>query len=102
MRANKTAKTCSPVEDAINRRFFVAIEALVKAGRLSALESFCTEAGLNASRYREMRATYGVTPREGKSSRYKSLQAEAVYSLVANYRVSANWLITGRGRILKV
>lgn len=101
MRANKAPKVCSPVEEAINKRFFVAIEELVLLGRLSALESFCKEAGLSASRYREMRATYGVAPRPDHVSRYKSLQIEAVYTLTTKYGVSANWLITGRGKILK-
>lgn len=100
MPGNK-AKVCSPIEDAINRRFFEAIEELVTLGRLSALDAFCREAGLYSPRYREMRGTYGVTPRAGYVSRYKSLQAEAVYTLTAKFGVSADWLITGRGKMLR-
>ena len=92
-------KIITPIEDGVNRRFFQAIEALVSLGRLSALESFCKEAGLSASRYRETRFTYGVTPRPGKVSRYKSIQIEALYYLVAKYSVSSDWLLTGRGNM---
>lgn len=76
----KKPKIITPIEDGVNRRFFQAIEALVSLGRLSALESFCKEAGLSASRY-------------------KSIQIEALYYLVAKYSVSSDWLLTGRGNM---
>ena len=81
----KKPKIITPIEDGVNRRFFQAIEALVSLGRLS--------------RYRETRFTYGVTPRPGKVSRYKSIQIEALYYLVAKYSVSSDWLLTGRGNM---
>ena len=96
---NALEAAITPIEDGVNRRFFQAIEALVSLGRWSALESFCKEAGLSASRYRETRFTYGVTPRPGKVSRYKSIQIEALYYLVAKYSVSSDWLLTGRGNM---
>ena len=65
----KAPKINTPIADGVNRRFFIAIEALVSLGRLSALESFCKEAGLSAPRYRETRFTYGVTPRTDRTSR---------------------------------
>lgn len=95
----KKPKIITPIEDGVNRRFFQAIEALVSLGRLSALESFCKEAGLSASRYRETRFVYGVTPRPGKVSRYKSIQIEALYYLAAKYSVSSDWLLTGWGNM---
>ena len=76
----KKPKIITPIEDGVNRRFFQAIEALVSLGRLSALESFCKEAGLSVSRY-------------------KSIQIEALYYLVAKYSVSSDWLLTGRGNM---
>ena len=74
----KTPKVVTAIEDGVNRRFFQAIEALVSLGRLSSLESFCNEAGVSAPRYREIRFTYGVTPRTDKVSRYKSIEIECL------------------------
>lgn len=96
----KGVKVLTKIEDGVNRRFFEAIEMLVSLDRLSALESFCNEAGLSPPRYREARYTYGVTPRTGKVSRYKTIEVEGLYYLVFNYSVSADWLLTGRGKIL--
>lgn len=97
----KTAKINTPIADGVNRRFFQAIEALVLCGRLSALESFCNEAGLSAPRYRETRYTYGVTPRTDKVSRYKSVEIEGIYYLAKSYGVSSEWLLMGRGEMFK-
>lgn len=95
----KKPKIITPIEDGVNRRFFQAIETLVSLGRLSSLESFCKEAGISSPRYRETRLTYGVTPRPGRISRYKSIEIEALYSLVAKYSISSDWLITGKGNM---
>ncbi len=99
-RKKKTPKVLTKIEDGVNRRFFQAIELLVSMDRLSALESFCNEAGLSPPRYREARFTYGVTPRTDVVSRYKSIEIEGLYYLVVNYSVSADWLLTGRGKPL--
>lgn len=97
----KTTKA-TPITDGINRRFFIAIEALVSLNRVSALESFCKEAGLSPSRYRETRLTYGVTPNpNSKPSRYKVVEFEALCSLINNYGISAEWLLVGRGKMFK-
>ena len=96
----KGPKKVSKIEDGVNRRFFQAIEMLVSLDRLSALESFCNEAGLSPPRYREARFSYGVTPRTDKESRYHTIEVEGLYFLVVNYSVSADWLLTGRGKIL--
>lgn len=90
----------SPISEAVNRRFFVALERMVQLNKVSALESFCVENKLSSSRYREMRLQYGVTP-TGKVSRYKNIEIEAIYALVANFPISAEWLVTGRGEMVK-
>ncbi|MDR1455947.1 MAG: hypothetical protein LBJ01_09875 [Tannerella sp.] len=98
----KTVKVVTPISDGVNRRFFIAIDALVTSGRLASLQSFCTGSGLSASRYREARLTYGVTPHPAsKPSRYKTIEIEALYSLARDYAVSAEWLLTGRGKMFK-
>jgi hypothetical protein len=88
------------IADAINRRFFLAIDRLCDFKLISALDSFCSLHELSAPRYREMRLTYGVAPKPGRVSRYKYVEVEAIYWLVNDYPVSSNWLLTGRGEML--
>lgn len=98
----KTPKAPTPITEGITRRFFQAIEALISLGRLSSLDAFCNEFGLSGPRYRETRLTYGVTPNpNSKPSRYKRVELEALTNLCAKYDVSAEWLLLGRGKMLK-
>lgn len=86
--------------DAVNRRFFIAIDALVTYKLVSSLSGFCVLHGLSPSRYREMRRQFGLTPKEGYTARYRNMEIEALSILVANYPISALWLLTGRGNML--
>ena len=96
----RTIVKSSPISEGVNRRFFEAIETLVSLGKVSALDSFCALHDLSSPRYREMRLTYGVSPKPGYQSRYKNIEIEAIYSIVTNYPISSRWLITGRGKML--
>ena len=87
----RTIVKTSPISEAINRRFFVAIDMLVNLGKI---DSF------SAPRYRETRLGYGITPKPGYQPRYKNLEVEALYIMVANYPISAHWLLTGRGEMM--
>jgi hypothetical protein len=91
----------SKIEKDINRRFFQAIDALIATGYINSLESFCNEAGLTSSRYREIRFAYGITPRSDKISRYKSIEIEGLYCLCKKYAVSPDWLLLGQGKMFK-
>lgn len=77
-----------------------ALYPFIPEAVFDALEAFCTLYDLSAPRYREMRLTYGVSPKPGYQSRYKNIEVEAIYSLVVNYPISSRWLITGRGKML--
>jgi hypothetical protein len=95
------SKPVTPIEADINRRFFEAIEQLRERGSINSLQSFCNEAGLTPARYRELRFTYGVSPRTDKVSRYKDVEPQGLYFLVKKYHVSADWLLTGKGQALR-
>ena len=98
----KTPKVVTPITEGINRRFFVAMEAIVSLGLVSSLEGFCKLHGFSPPRYRETRRTYGITPNpNSKPSRYKAIELEALYSLCNNYNISAEWLLLGRGKMFK-
>ncbi len=90
----------SPVSEAVNRRFFVAIDTLVSLGLVNSMGAFCTACGLFSSRYRSMRLQYGQTPKVGYTSLYKNIEVVALCAMVANYPISATWLLTGRGEML--
>jgi hypothetical protein len=89
------------IEKDVNNRFFQAIEALIATGNLDSLRSFCNEAGLTPSRYREIRLAYGATPQPDKISRYNSIELDGLYYLCKKYRVSAEWLLLGTGKMFK-
>lgn len=86
------------IQVSLNRRFFVALDALIARGLIKSLSGFIIECGLHAPRYRELRNVYGTAP-TGRGSRYVAVEAEALYYLITQYNVSADWLITGRGRM---
>lgn len=96
----RTLKNSSPVSDAVSRRFFLALDALVDKKAVDSLASFCILNGLSDSRYRAMRLQHGVSPKPGYTSNYKNIQIEALYVITAHYPVSAEWLLTGRGNML--
>ena len=96
----RTIVKTSPISEAINRRFFVAIDMLVNLGKIDSLSHFCELHNLSAPRYREMRLGYGITPKPGYQPRYKNLEVESLYIMVANYPISAHWLLTGRGEMM--
>ena len=96
----RTIVTKSPVSEGVSRRFFLSIATLVNAGQVNSLESFCNANKLSPPRYRAMRLEYGTNPKPGYVSAYKNVEIEAVYAIVANFPVSADWLITGRGEML--
>lgn len=96
----RTLKPVSAATEAINRRFFLAIEQLISIGKVDSLLSFCLIHGLSDSRYRAMRLQFGVNPKPGYISKYKNLEVDAIHVLTNNYPVSAQWLITGRGSML--
>ncbi|MDR1023383.1 MAG: hypothetical protein LBL94_08965 [Prevotellaceae bacterium] len=98
----KHPKKVTPIMDGINRRFFVAVEALVAMGHVHSLEALCKEFGSHPPRYREMRLTYGVTPNpNSKPSRYVNIEMDAIYHLCTKYPVSVEWLMLGRGKMYK-
>jgi hypothetical protein len=97
----KTVKQVSAISEGINKRFFIAINELIKLKRISSLESFCKEFGLSSPRYRETRLTYGLSPKPNYQSRYKSIEMEALCNLCNVYSVSPEWLLLGRGKMFK-
>lgn len=98
----RLVNTSWPIREEVSRRFFLAVAHLVDLNKLDSLEAFCTLYGLSPSRYRELRLGYGPTPKPNYKPRYKGIELEAAHYLVANYPISAMWLLTGRGNMLTI
>lgn len=76
----------------IIRRFFEAIDTLKSEKNISGLKDFCEKHGLNVTRYYEIKNLV-----EGKPSRYKTLEIDALYILALKYGFSLQWLFFGVG-----
>jgi hypothetical protein len=107
------AKQLSQTTREIQRRFFEAIDILVAENRLTGakkifsegnkragLKTFCKLYDLNQPRYSRIR-TYTRNPEKQQERGYKFIDLDALYFLVKDYRVSAEWLLTGKGKIFK-
>lgn len=92
------AKTVRPEAKAIQDRFFQALNILIESGKIKGLQPFCREYGLHKPKYSRLR-TQMQTP--AKVSRYKFIDLQALYFLVKDYKISADWLLTGRGGMFK-
>lgn len=79
----------------IFRRVFEAIDILLQSGEAKSLAAICEGAGLHDSKYREIRNNI----RSGRIPRYHNVDASMIYYLVTEYKLSGDWLITGRGRM---
>ncbi len=80
----------------------MAVERLTELQKVHSLEDFCKRFGLSAPRYRELRLGFGVTPKPDYKPRYNGIELEAAHYLIANFPISAKWLLTGAGKMLTV
>lgn len=76
----------------IIRRFFEAIQILKSEKQITGLKDFCEKHGLIVTRYYEIKNLV-----EGKPSRYKTLEIDALYILALTYGFSLQWLFFGVG-----
>lgn len=92
------AKTLSPQTQAVQKRFFEAIEALKDKEMITGLQPFCEEHGLHKAKYSTLRSSL---TKSDYQSRYKLIDFDALIILVKIYGVSGDWLLTGRGLMFK-
>jgi hypothetical protein len=91
-------KVIRPEIDLINKRFFQAIEILMKNNKLESLRAFCHGHDLTPAKYYEIRKSLD---QKEKSTRYRLIDMDALSYLVNDYGISAEWLLTGKGSIFK-
>ena len=73
----------------VNTRFFAALDALIIMGKLQMKIEFCTRYGIDPGNFTRLR-----------KDPYRAFELAYLSYLVEDYGVSADWLITGRGRMI--
>ena len=90
-------KKIKPETIEVQNRFFQALELILEAGMEKNFTAFCKENNLLRPRYTYMRNAY----RNASESNYKIIDVDALVALVRKYNISAQWLLTGVGPMLK-
>ncbi len=91
-------KSINPRAINIQRRFFEALELLIVEKKLSGLKVFCDDNNLNRTKYSRIKNTLNKPLDE---STYKMIDLDALAALSSDFGVSAEWLLLGRGEMLK-
>lgn len=91
-------KTINPQAIAIQRRFFEALDAAITFGKISGLKAFCDAHKLNRTKYSRIKNDLNKPFDE---MTYKMIDIDALSGICADFGVSAEWLLLGRGKMLK-
>ena len=81
--------TISQIGKDINKRFFLALDKLVEDRQIRGIQTFTKEFGINRWNM--------LTVKKEPNCRF--VKTEWLSYLVLHYRISAEWLLTGRGTI---
>lgn len=95
------AKTIRPQAKAIQTRFFQAIELLIESGKLSGLQPFCNEYGLHRPKYSNLRSAEVNPSLNVNLAGYKCIDIDALAYLAADFGISSDWLLLGRGPMFR-
>ena len=83
---------------AIQRRFFEALDFAIDSGASAGLKGFCEEHDFNRTKYSRIRS---AIDKPLEDMRYKLIDIDALACLCEDFGVSADWLLLGRGGMLK-
>lgn len=91
-------KSINPRAIAIQERFFRALDILIESKELPGLKTFCTDNNLNRTKYSRIKNALGKPIEE---STYKMIDIDALAAICKDFGVSPEWLLLGRGKMLK-
>lgn len=91
-------KAINPEALEIQRRFFQALDMAISLGKVGSLTAFCDDHKLNRTKYSRIRSTLD---RPMEERLYKIIDLDALSSICRDFGVSAEWLLTGKGKMLK-
>lgn len=91
-------KSINPKAIEIQRRFFEALEMAISLGAVNGLKGFCESHKLNRTKYSRIKNDLGKPLDE---MTYKMIDIDALAGICTDFGVSAEWLLLGRGKMLK-
>jgi hypothetical protein len=86
---------------AIQKRFFEALDLLINTKQCGGLQTFCNNHGLNRVKYSNIRTELRKPASEAKPTNYKVIDLDALAYLCKDFGVSPEWLLFGKGKMLK-
>ncbi len=91
-------KSVNPQAIEITRRFFQALNLAIELGKVDGIKGFCEKHHLNRVKYATLKTTIDKPIDE---MTYKCIDVDALAGICNDCGVSADWLLLGRGDILK-
>lgn len=91
-------KSVNPAAIEITRRFFQALNLAIELGKIDGVKGFCTAHHLNRVKYATLKNDIEKPVDE---MQYKTIDIDALAAICFDFGVSADWLLTGRGKMLK-
>lgn len=91
-------KSVNPAAIAISRRFFQALNLAVELGKIDGIKGFCTAHNFNRVKYATMKMDIEKPVDE---MQYKTIDVDALAAICTDFGVSPEWLLLGRGKMLK-
>lgn len=92
-------KSINPRVIEIQRRFFEALELAITTGRISGgMKGFCDKYKLNRTKYNRIKNDLG---KPLDQMLYKSIDIDALADICIELGVSSDWLLLGRGKMMK-
>ena len=92
-------KTVNPESIEITRRFFQALNLAIELGKIDGVKGFCEKHHLNRVKYATLK---GSLDKPVEDMTYKSVDLDALAGICRDFGVSAEWLLLGRGKMLKM
>lgn len=93
------SKTIRPQVAVIQKRFFEAVDLLIESRKLKSLQSFCADYKLHRPKYSNLRTRSRDETKVGTG--YKFIDIDALSYLVADFGVSSDWLLLGKGGMFR-
>lgn len=87
-------KNISPESQAIQARFFQALDNTVESGKTLGLRGFCRKHNLNRTKYSCIRNTMGTD-----AMTYRIIDLDALSGICLDFGVNPAWLLLGVGEM---
>ena len=88
-------KYINPQANAIQARFFQALELAIQSGKISGLKGFCRDHNFNRTKYSLLRNTLGTD-----AMTYRVIDLDALSAICKDCGVNPAWLLLGVGDML--